>query len=38
VLALTEPAELLMLAWEDGGPGDCEERLLPDPFEVSAPE
>ena len=24
VIALDRPAELLMLAWEDGGPGDCE--------------
>jgi len=38
VLALARPAELLMLAWEDGGPGDCEERPLAEPFEVTAPE
>lgn len=38
VLAIAEPAELLMLAWEDGGPGDCEERPLAEPFEVTAPE
>lgn len=37
VLALGEPAELLMLAWEDGGPGDCEERPLAEPFDVVAP-
>ena len=38
VLALDAPAELLMLAWEDGGPGDCEEHPLAEPFEVVAPE
>lgn len=36
VLALGEPAELLMLAWEDGGPGDCEERPLAGAVEVTA--
>lgn len=36
VLALGQPAELLMLAWEDGGPGDCEERPLASPVEVTA--
>lgn len=36
VIALGAPAELLMLAWEDGGPGDCEERPLDQPFEVAA--
>lgn len=25
IVALDAPAELAMLAWEDGGPGDCEE-------------
>ena len=35
VIALDRPAELLMLAWEDGGPGDCEERPLAVPIEVS---
>lgn len=34
VVALGAPAELLMLAWEDGGPGDCEEHVLAAPFEV----
>ena len=38
VLALGEPAELLMLAWEDGGPLDCEERPLGEPFEVTEGE
>lgn len=28
IIVLDEPAELLMLAWEDGGSGDCEERML----------
>jgi len=34
VTVLDEPAELLMLAWEDGGAGDCETRLLEVPIEV----
>lgn len=34
VIVLDEPAELLMLAWEDGGAGDCEERALPQPVVV----
>lgn len=34
VIVLDEPAELLMLAWEDGGAGDCEERALPEPVVV----
>ncbi len=34
VIALAEPAELLMLAWEDGGPGDLEERALAAPRDV----
>ena len=34
VIALDRPAELLMLAWEDGGPGDCEERPLASPIEI----
>jgi ureidoglycolate lyase len=38
VLAVGEAAELLMLAWEDGGPGDCEERPLAVPVEVGAAE
>ncbi|MCC6348189.1 MAG: ureidoglycolate lyase [Candidatus Eisenbacteria bacterium] len=36
VLAIGQDAELLMLAWEDGGAGDCEERPLGEPVEVSA--
>jgi len=28
IVALDMPAELAMLAWEDGGPGDCVERAL----------
>lgn len=34
VIALDRPAELLMLAWEDGGPGDGEERPLSVPIEI----
>jgi len=37
VIALGEPAELLMLSWEDGGAGDCEKRPLERPFDVVAP-
>jgi ureidoglycolate lyase len=32
--ALDAPAELAMLAWEDGTPRDCEERALPGPITV----
>jgi ureidoglycolate lyase len=32
--ALDGPAELAMLAWEDGGARDCEEVPLPEPFSV----
>lgn len=35
VIVLDQPAELLMLAWEDGGPGDCEERPLAVPIEIT---
>ena len=34
VIVLDEPAELLMLAWEDGGAGDCEERALARPVQI----
>ena len=34
IIALDEPADLLMLAWEDGGSGDCEERALAVPLIV----
>jgi ureidoglycolate lyase len=34
VIVLDEPAELLMLAWEDGGAGDCEERALARPVRI----
>jgi ureidoglycolate lyase len=29
IVALDAPADFVMLAWEDGGPQDCEERPLP---------
>lgn len=32
--ALGGPAELVMLAWEDGSHGDCEETHLPGDIEV----
>jgi ureidoglycolate lyase len=35
MIALGEPAEMLMLAWEDGGPGDCEEFPLSSPIQVT---
>ena len=34
ILALDGPADLLMLAWEDGGPGDCEECALATPLVI----
>lgn len=34
VIVLDQPAELLMLAWEDGGAGDCDERPLASPVLV----
>lgn len=36
IVALDEPAELAMLAWEDGTPRDCEERALPAPITIEA--
>ena len=36
VVVLDEPAELLMLAWEDGSPDDCEEHPLAAPLSVGA--
>jgi ureidoglycolate lyase len=35
VLALDAPAQLLMLAWEDGSAGDGEARALDTPIEVT---
>ena len=34
IIALEAPAELAMLAWEDGGPGDCVVVQLPEPLRV----
>jgi ureidoglycolate lyase len=34
IVALDQPAELAMLAWEDGGPLDCVEHALPEPVRV----
>ena len=34
IVALSEPSELLMLAWEDGGPEDCVEHTLSEPWLV----
>ena len=34
IVALSEPSELLMLAWEDGGPEDCGEHTLEEPWLV----
>jgi ureidoglycolate lyase len=36
VMALEQDAELAMLVWEDGGPGDCDERILDVPPLVQA--
>lgn len=34
IIALGRDAELLMLAWEDGSAGDCEERSAPHAIEL----
>ncbi len=34
IFALDGDATLLMLSWEDGTAGDCEERALPEPSTV----
>jgi len=34
ILALDQPARFAMLAWEDGGPGDAEERTLTQHLEI----
>lgn len=34
IIALDEPGEFAMLAWEDGGRDDCVERPLPVPVQV----
>jgi ureidoglycolate lyase len=36
IIALDAPADLLMLAWEDGTPRDCEERPLSEPLLVTS--
>jgi ureidoglycolate lyase len=36
IVALDEPAELAMLAWEDGTVLDCEERRLAEPVSIEA--
>jgi len=36
IIALDGPADLLMLAWEDGTALDCEERSLPVPILVTS--
>lgn len=35
IIALDEPAEFAMLAWEDGTAGDCEERPLTSQLELT---
>jgi ureidoglycolate lyase len=37
ILALDQPARFAMLAWEDGGPGDAEERTVTQHLEIQAP-
>ena len=34
IIALDAAAELVMLAWEDGGAKDCEEWALPEPVTI----
>ncbi len=34
LLVLDREAQFLMLAWEDGGPGDCEELTLSTPWSL----
>ncbi len=34
IVALDESADLAMLAWEDGGPDDCEEHPLASPIRL----
>lgn len=34
IIALDQPAELAMLAWEDGTAGDCVERQLDAPLSI----
>jgi ureidoglycolate lyase len=34
IVVLEHPAELAMLVWEDGGPGDTEERRLDVPLHI----
>lgn len=36
IIALDEPAEFAMLAWEDGTSADCEERPLADAIGIMA--
>ncbi len=36
IVALEAPADFVMLAWEDGGPEDCEERPLAQTVRVIA--
>jgi ureidoglycolate lyase len=36
IIALDGPADLLMLAWEDGTARDCEERPLSEPYLVTS--
>jgi ureidoglycolate lyase len=36
IIALDGPADLLMLAWEDGTALDCEERPLPESYLVTS--
>lgn len=35
IVAVDDDATFLMLSWEDGTAGDCEERPLPQPFTVT---
>ena len=35
IAALDQATDLVMLAWEDGGPEDCVEQPLPDPIQIT---
>jgi ureidoglycolate lyase len=35
IAALDQATDLVMLAWEDGGPEDCLEHPLPEPIQIT---
>jgi ureidoglycolate lyase len=38
IIALDEPGEFAMLAWEDGSPDDCVEHWLAEPIGIGLPD